>query len=351
MELSAELGRSLRTRWQRWQKAWSSADGLCAATDLTKKQLEKYRLTARPYSPTSLQSYAACPFRFFLYGIHKLAPREESVPLEVLDPLTRGHLYHAIVAKFLRAALEKRMLPIDRANLPKAHAMVEEALRTTADEYHEQYAPAIERVWQEEIEVLRADLRGWLTQMSERADGYIPELIEFAFGLASADGRDPASTSHYATVPDGFLIHGVIDLVEKNSCAQVRITDHKTGKNRTEDGMVIGGGEVLQPVLYSLSIEDLQKISVREARLSYCTAAGGYSERTVAMDDISRQSAIDVLRTIDQAIASGCLPAAPKEDGCKWCDFVQVCGPYEELRTSRKEQNVLKQLIEIRELP
>jgi hypothetical protein len=41
MELSPELGRSLRTRWQRWQKGWSASDGLCAATDLTKEQLAK----------------------------------------------------------------------------------------------------------------------------------------------------------------------------------------------------------------------------------------------------------------------------------------------------------------------
>ena len=143
-------------------------------------------------------------------------------------------------------------------------------------------------------------------------------------------------------------MRGVIDLAEKNGVGEVRITDHKTGKNRTEDCMVVGGGEVLQPVLYSLSIEDLRKISVKEARLSYCTATGGYTERTVVMDKFSRQSAIHVLRTIDGAIASGFLPAAPKEDGCKWCDFLQVCGPYEELRASRKDQNVLEQLVNIR---
>jgi ATP-dependent helicase/nuclease subunit B len=348
MELSPELGRSLRTRWQRWHKAWSSADGLCAASDLTREQLAKYRLAARPYSPTSLQAYAACPFRFFLYGIHKLTPREESVPLEVLDPLTRGQLYHAIVAGFLRTALAGKMLPITTANLAEAHAMVEKILTATAEEYHEQYAPAIERVWQDEVELLRADLRGWVTQMSERSDGYLPELIEFAFGLLPAAGRDPASALQHASLPRGFLMHGVIDLVEKNGAGEIRITDHKTGKNRTEDSMVVGGGEVLQPVLYSLSIEDLRKIGVKEARLSYCTAAGGYTERMVVMDEFSRQSAIHVLRTIDGAIAGGFLPAAPKEKGCMWCDFVQVCGPHEELRAGRKDQGALEALVNLR---
>lgn len=350
IELSPELGRSLRTRWQRWQKGWSAADGLCLASDLTKEQLSKYRLTARAYSPTSLQSYAACPFRFLLSAIHKLSPREESVPLEVLDPVTRGQLYHAVVATFLREALAAKLFPITKASLTNVHAMVDEILTATAAEYHEQYAPAIERVWQDEVELLRADLRGLLTQISEHSDGYVPELIEFAFGLPAAGARDPASTPQPATLPEGFLIHGVIDLAEKNGSAETRITDHKTGKNRTEEGMVVGGGEVLQPVLYSLSFEDLQKTRVNEARLSFCTAAGGYTERTVVMDKVSRRAAIDVLRVIDDAIARGALPAAPKEDGCAWCDFAQVCGPYEEIRVSRKDPKPLEQLVRIREM-
>jgi RecB family exonuclease len=351
MELSSELGRSLRTRWQRWQKPWSAADGLCVPTDLTKEQLARYRLTARAYSPTSLQSYAACPFRFLLSAIHKLSLREESVPLEILDPLTRGQLYHEVVATFLRKAVADKMLPITRANLATAQAMVDDILTATAAEYHEQYAPALERVWQDEVELLRADLRGWLTQVSEHSDGYMPELIEFSFGLPAAEGRDAASTLQDATLPGGFRIHGVVDLAEKNGNAESRITDHKTGKDRTKEGMLVGGGEVLQPVLYSLSFEDLRKTTVKEARLSFCTAAGGYSERIVVMDKVSRKAAIDVLRAIDEAIERGFLPAAPKKDACGWCDFAQVCGPYEEIRVSRKDQKQLEQLVTIREMP
>lgn len=349
-ELSPELGRSLRTRYRRWQSAWSSADGLCATSDFTREQLANYRLTACAYSPTALQVYAACPYRFALSAIHKLAPREESVPLEMLDPRTRGQLYHSVAANFLRAALANKMLPLTRDNLATAYAMVDRILNATAAEYHEQLAPAIERVWQDEVELLRADLRSWLTQMSEHPDGYIAELIEFAFGLPIIHGRDSASTLQHAALPEGFLIHGVIDLAEKNESGDARITDYKTGKNHTEDGMVVGRGEFLQPVLYSLSIEDLRKITVKEARLSFCTATGGYSERTVVMDKLTRQAAIHVLRVIDGAIASGFLPAAPKEDGCKWCDFAQVCGPYEEVRVRRKDQKTLDQLVKIREM-
>jgi ATP-dependent helicase/nuclease subunit B len=351
MELSPELGRSLRTRWQRWQRAWSPADGLCLPSGLSKEQLSKYRLTARAYSPSSLQLYSACPLRFLLSAIHKLAPRGESVPLEAIDPLTRGQLYHAVIATFQRHAVAANMFPITEANIAKAQATVDAILTGTANEYHEQYAPAIERVWQDEIEVIRADLRGWLTQMSEHSDGYVPDVIEFAFGLPAAAGYDPASLPQDAALPEGFLIHGVIDLVESNGGTERRITDHKTGKNRTQQGFVVGGGEMLQPILYSLSFENLRKTIVKEARISYCTSMGGYTERTIVVEEASRHAAIEVLRAIDNAIGKGFLPAAPKKDGCSWCDFTQVCGPNEEIHVSHKDQRPLDQLVSIREMP
>jgi ATP-dependent helicase/nuclease subunit B len=35
-----------------------------------------HALSARSYSPTALENYARCPYRFFLQAIHGLAPRE-----------------------------------------------------------------------------------------------------------------------------------------------------------------------------------------------------------------------------------------------------------------------------------
>ena len=351
MELSAELRRSLRSRWQRWQKSWGTADGLCDSTEVTKQLLAQYRLSARAYSPTSLQFFAACPYKFFLAAIHRLSLREESVPLENLDPMTRGHMYHSVVAQFLRTAAANKMLPVSNAGLEKSQVMLEQILEATATEYHELLAPAIQRVWEEDIEVLRADLRGWLAHMAEHPDEYIPELIEFAFGLSADLASDPASTREAARLPEGYLLHGIIDLAERNGNDERRVTDHKSGRNRTQEGLVLGGGEVLQPVLYSLAIESLRKVRVKEARLSFCSAMGGYTERTVAMDRQSRQLAGNVLRMIDEALGTGFLPAAPRQDACKWCDFFSLCGPHEEMRVSRKDQRPLETLLNTRGMP
>ena len=98
MKLNSRLARSLRGRWARWQEKWSEHDGLVTQRPSILKILESQRLMARPYSVSALQNFAACPYRFLLSAIYRLEPREEPAPLEEMDPLTKGGLFHRIQA-------------------------------------------------------------------------------------------------------------------------------------------------------------------------------------------------------------------------------------------------------------
>jgi hypothetical protein len=55
-----------------------------------------------------------------------------------------------------------------------------------------------------------------------------------------------------------------------------------------------------------------------------------------------------VMRVIDDAMLDGFLPAAPRTDGCKRCEYLPVCGPYEEERVAEKSGPELKSLKELR---
>ena len=46
-----------------------------------------------------------------------------------------------------------------------------------------------------------------------------------------------------------------------------------------------------------------------------------------------------VVATVGRALDGGFLPAAPAKDGCRYCDYRRVCGPYEETRWHRKPAN------------
>ena len=132
---------------------------------------------------------------------------------------------------------------------------------------------------------------------------------------------------------------------------EVRITDHKTGRNRTTPRTIVGGGATLQPVIYGLAVEKLLGRPVAGGRLFYCTAAGGFTEHPVPLSDANRRAGLEVLEIIDRAVELGFLPAAPAERACTWCDFRPVCGPDEAEHVKRKPADRLADLLALREMP
>ena len=343
------LARALRARARRWRRGWFPVDGLVDAGDEAREILSRHRIGARPYSPTALQNFAACPYRFFLGAVLRLRPRDELVQIEQLDPMTRGGIFHEIQFRLFGSLREAELLPVAPARLDDAFKVLDVVLEEAESEYRDRLAPPIERVWQAEFEGLRGDLRGWLRQVADEGGGWTPIHAELGFGLARSGDRDPQSVREAAPVHDVASLRGSIDLVEADAAGRLRVTDHKTGGARhAASGLVIGGGKVLQPVLYSLAAEAVLGRDVVSGRLFYCTQRGGYRVVSVPFDDRSRGAARRMLATVDGALEEGFLPAAPGKDECRYCDYRPVCGPYEDLRVARKRKSRLAPLDELR---
>src|SRR5262249_41450948 len=144
-----------------------------------------------------------------------------------------------------------------------------------------------------------------------------------------------------------FTLHGSIDLIEVDQARDLlRVTDHKTGRNRSTPGLIVGGGATLQPVLYSVAVERGLGKRVESARLFYATTVGGFHEHVVPIDDYARAQGLQVLEIIDRSVETGFLAAAPDPDKgpCRWCDFRPICGPREPERTARKNKERLADL-------
>jgi CRISPR/Cas system-associated exonuclease Cas4 (RecB family) len=164
--------------------------------------------------------------------------------------------------------------------------------------------------------------------------------------------RDPRSRREEVTIDGRFRMRGAIDLVEEHrDNGTLRVTDHKTGKDRTTDGLVIGGGGTLQPVLYAAAVEQVTGRTIAESRLFFCTSAGGYRVRPIPLTPESRRAGVEALEIVDRAIELGFLAAAPDEGACAWCDFRPVCGPHEEMRVARKAPDPLRDLEALRSRP
>jgi len=350
LDLNPALRRSVTRRWVRAKARWRQEDGLVRVTSRIKPMLDTQRLGARPYSVSALQKFTICPFQFVLSAIYRFAPNEPPEPLQRLDPLTRGSLFHEVQASVLRALRADGRLPLTGDGVPQALVVLAAALETTASAYKEKLAPAIERVWRDEIGAIGRDLRVWIRKLPESAP-WTPEYFEYSFGLAD-EGRDERSRREPVRIDDRFILRGSVDVIEtRHGSQELRITDHKTGRNRTTPRTVIGGGAALQPVIYGLAIEKILGRPVREGRLFYATTAGGFAEHPVPLSEANRRAGLEALEIIDRAIELGFLPAAPAERACSWCDFRPICGPDEPRHVARKSADLLADLAALRAMP
>ena len=361
LELNPHLGRSLRTRFARWeQRHWSERDGLVRRTPELAAALDAQRLHQRAYSVSALERYAVCPYKFLLSAVFRLTPRKSLAPSEPLDPLTRGNLLHRVQAETLRALAQRGLLPLDPERPSSAaDAVLDEVLGDVAEDFRDKLDPPIRRVWDDELAALRSDLAAWLRSTAAASPRWQPLHCEYGFGMPVGEGRDAQSRPEAVklAVRDA-LLRGSIDLIERSvDGSALRITDYKTGAVDTKEGLIIAGGERLQPVLYALVAETALGTPVSESRLFYCTTRGGFSERVVpmtagaALPASPRSAGALVLEVIDNAIADGFLPPAPRKGACERCDFRSVCGPYEEERALRKAQDKLGPLLNLRGVP
>ncbi len=350
LQLNEALKRSVSARWSRARSSWTPFDGITRVTGNTRELLARQRLASRPYSLSALQKFSSCPYQFLLSAVYRLQPAEDPEPLQKLDPLTRGALFHAVQAAFFRELRQSGGLPLTEAGLPRALAVLDSMVARIAAGYYERLAPAIDRVWRDEVADIARDLRVWARRLPDAGD-WRPEYFEYSFGL-SDDGRDPRSVPDPVLVDGRFLLRGSIDLIEQQpGGVLLRVTDHKTGKNRTTPRTIIGGGAALQPVVYSLVVEQLMATPVASGRLFYCTAAGGFTNHEIPINEQTRRAGLEALEIVDRAIELGFLPAAPADRACVWCDFRTVCGPHEEKRTRMKSQDKLGDLRALREMP
>jgi CRISPR/Cas system-associated exonuclease Cas4 (RecB family) len=338
VELSDPLTRSLRARWKRWRPRWFDADGLVDPESGALELLRDSSLARQAYSPSALQQFTACPYRFFLQGVVRLRPREEPEPLAQMDPLTRGVLFHRAQQRLLEGLKSESRWPVTAATFSDAMDLADQELSRAAVDLAEDLAPAIPRVWRNEVEALRTDLRGWLREIAQEGAEWYPLHVEREFEQA---------------LPNGLRVRGVADLVEQHGVTRLlRITDHKTGKPPEGPRLgYVGGGAVLQPLLYAVALELALDQPVDRARLYYCTQRGGFRQTEIRLDQRARAYLTGALDVIQRSIVEGFLPAYPAKDACGKCEYLDLCGPYEELRTKSKPKPRLEPLLALRSMP
>jgi len=300
----------------------------------------------RSLSPTSLELYAKCPYKFFLRNVLRLKKLDEPEAIERIDALSRGSLIHGILQRFLEELAGKRPAIKRRdADLKRLHEIAIEQCELVEQRGLTGY-PAL---WRHDRQSLLEDLVTWYDiEVEDPEVGlYDKAAFEVRFGHAWADEVTSAMSIDDPIEIDAngarLRLTGRIDRLEWSSDgSRMRVIDYKTGKtyDAPKDDQV-DGGRALQLPLYLLAAGELLDRSPETGvgQYFYATRRGDF-KRSVFHGETLPPGGADVpglLHSLLEGIRGGDFHAEP--DDCKYCDFDRLCDSSRKLIRKRKESD------------
>ncbi|QQR91593.1 MAG: PD-(D/E)XK nuclease family protein [Myxococcales bacterium] len=292
------------------------------------------------------------PLSFFLYALQAIRPRMAIEKSSYLNPLERGSLIHEVHYRFLSTLRQDGKLPLQAEQFSSIQSTLDAVLDSVQAEYQTRCLPVSDYLWKQQISSFRVDLHFWLHSLF-RQQAWVPVFFELSFGLYPRAAQDEHSSASPVALPSGLQLRGSIDLVEQNAEGALRAVDYKTGKAQSKEGLIIGGGQILQPVLYALALEQLFKDKkVEEGVLYYSTFRGRFTQHAVKTTRLARDYAHLLSQSLDHALSEGFFVAAPEKGACRFCDYQTLCGQDEEWRTNElRDKKALLTLQRLRQTP
>src|SRR5262249_59088036 len=164
------------------------------------------------FSPTALEEYIACPFRFFMGQVLRLEPLED--PREEIEGTQRGQAFHRALSRLHRH--------LKAAGIHQPTEALDSDLQQRLDEAVEEYAvrssPASEVLWRLEGQRLRRVAVRYRPHWARFIEPWLelkvlpqPHFFEKGFGMPPEGGEE--SFPPLVLVTDGIAvrIRGPID--------------------------------------------------------------------------------------------------------------------------------------------
>ena len=295
-------------------------------------------LGARPVSPTSLESWAACPFRYFLGYVLRLGAVEAPEEITTITPLERGSLVHEILEHFIAEAVREGWMPGPEEPWGEGgRERIVEIAEERFGDAEERGVTGLSLMWRIERLNIVSDLHTFLEEDSalRRRHGTTRVMVEHRFGF---DGADQAGLD----LGDGTRVafRGSADRVDIGAGGAALVIDYKTGSRSPYSGLdrdVIDRGRRLQLGVYSLAARSLAPEAERiGAAYWFVTSRGGFRfapSRAASMEDErSARRLREGIGAIVGGIRSGAFAANPGPPGwggrgenCRFCDFDSLC--------------------------
>ena len=296
----------------------------------------------RSISPTRLETYATCPYRYFLQSVLRLEEVEEPETIERLSALDRGSLIHDILDQFLTQFSEALIGDVDRAHLNAELRSIAEQCCKAAEQRGEGGYPL---VWEFDKAAIFEDLDQWLElELAQQSGSDLhPHAFEVRFG-PNWYGDDSPADGYSVDEPlevhfDGGTLrfHGRIDRIDWNAdVSAFRVVDYKTGRSSKEGEDQFTQGQTLQLPIYLLAASHaLRQHGVEvsteagQAEYFYATRRGEFRQVQFSGKTLERRKADfeQLLSDMTGQIARGDFHAEPGKNGdnCRYCLGREVC--------------------------
>lgn len=289
----------------------------------------------RPLSPTRLQTWASCGYRYFLAYTLGLAERDDPERLIQISPLDKGSGVHKVLEDFITELLEADEMPPPSQPWSDAHrARIAELAEATFDEYEKQGRtgrPVRWRITREELLILLGDFLD-ADNTHRRTQRATPVSVELPFGMGDAppvvielaDGRS-------------LRFRGLADRLDRSEDGRTFVTDYKTGKGKEYKGIdrddPVKEGTTLQLGLYAEAARQLLGAEDVDAHYWLVNQAADHARVGYPWTDDRRDRLVEILTVIADGIEGGEFAADPGEwdgfrgtnDNCAYCDFDSIC--------------------------
>jgi ATP-dependent helicase/nuclease subunit B len=344
-DLAANLRAAARVAAQRLEsRDHGPYDGLLRHPAILAELHERFG-GERIISPTALETYIACPFRFLVEDVLHLETLEE--PGEDIEASDRGLVFHRALAGLHRHLKEHGV----HAPTADVDRLIRERLDEEVRNHTGHASRAAEALWQIEgrrlqrkAERYRADWEKFVATWAELEVLPRPEHLEKGFGMEAVEGDEPAPPLVILGGGIEVRVGGRIDRVdvaETEAGTFFWIVDYKTGRSSHYPAASLKSFERLQLMLYALAVERVL-FAGREARplgLAYwlVTDTGpkvvlpgdrkhhGWfksGDEWAKVRDLLEEWVSDLVRHI----RAGDFPLEPRSDSCtETCPYSQVC--------------------------
>ena len=343
-QLSPFFSRSLRAEASRWgERRFTEFDGLLHSKQSRAELDRLYGADGTAFSPTSLETYARCPYRYFIERLLKLEELEEPDQLVALSPLDRGALMHQILFLFFTRLKEEGRLPLSSQERSHLNRLVTELAGGVFKAFEEEKATGYPLLWSLEKEKILVSLSGFVEAELSDQEGYHPAYFEQNFTCPfPLDGKGAID------------LRGKIDRIDLSADGRrARIIDYKTGQpQRIADGE-FKGGEALQLPLYLYALgRQLKGVEPLSAAYYYVTERAGYRRDIFTTEGWDEKLATlrRIVSGLVEGIRNGIYPTRP--ESCNPCPYPLICGHAANALYDRKRQDARLRVLErIKELP